>query len=90
MNRIPHSSRDVEASREGPGLKPPLESLLLDRAGLIRILKRSLFELHQNRDSVKGTSAEPGAVQWINYWAEVLAWVKDQPGGQVILVGRRA
>ena len=90
MNRIPHSSRDVEASREGPRPKPPLESLLLDRAGLIRLLKRSLFELHQNRDSVKGTSAEPETVQWINYWAEVLAWVKDQPGAEVILVGRRA
>ena len=72
------------------GLEPtrPAEALLVQRAGLIRILRNALGELHDHRRLVAGAPAEAETVREIKYWEEVLAWVQSQYGPDVILIKR--
>jgi hypothetical protein len=69
--------------------KHPVEALILDRVGLIRILQRSLMELHEHRRLTTGTPAEPDTVQLIKYWDAVLGWVKTQYDRDLVLMSRR-
>jgi hypothetical protein len=79
--------RDVEALLEGLEPKTP-EALLVDRSGLIEALRRSLGELHEYRRSIAGTPAEPETVHQIKYWDEVLGWVKELQGRDLMLFSR--
>lgn len=87
MNRVSHPFRDVDALLEGLERKTPVEALLLDRRGLIDILKRSLAELHERRRRIAGTP-EQETVHQIRYWEEVLGWVKDRRDAELILMSR--
>ena len=88
MNRVSQPFRDLDALLEG--LKPtrPVQALLVDRAGVIHILRCSLAELHEHRRQVAGTPAEPETVHQIKYWEEVLGWAKEQQGTDVVLMDR--
>ena len=66
----------------------PVEALLLDGTLLVRVLKLTLYGLHEERRRVQGTSAHAEVVQRIRYLDEVLGWVKEQPQDLVVM-GRR-
>ena len=68
----------------------PFEALLLDRVGLLQLLRRSLAELHEQRCRFAGAPADPEILHRITYWEGVLAWVKDLQGPDVILMSRRS
>ena len=78
--------RNVDPLLEGLEPTRPAEALLVQRAGLIRILRNSLGDLHDHRRQVAGTPAERETVHEIRYWDEVLLWVKDRQGLDVILM----
>ena len=80
--------RNVDPLLEGLEPTRPAEALLVQRAGLIRILRNSLGELHDHRRQVAGAPAEAETVREIKYWEEVLAWVQSQYGPDVILMRR--
>lgn len=86
MKRMSDQFKDPDASVAGQQSRPPVEALLVDRPGLIRILKRSLGELHEHRQRLAGTAVERETVGQIKYWAEVLDWVKGQEGADLMLV----
>ena len=88
MNRESHPFRDVEALLEGLHPTGLVEALLVDRAGLIHILRRSLTEFHEHRRLVAGTPAELQTAHEIKYWEEVLGWAKEQQGTDVVLMDR--
>ena len=88
MNRIAHPFRDVEALLEGLESKTLAEALLVDRSELIQALRRSLGELHEDRRRIAGTPAELETVRQINYWEEVLRWMKELQGPDLILFSR--
>jgi hypothetical protein len=88
MNRVSQPFRDVEALLEGLHPTRPVQAFLVHRAGLIHILRRSLTELHEHRRLVAGTPAEPQTAHEIKYWEEVLGWVKEQQGRDLILLSR--
>jgi len=88
MNRISHVFPALDTLLDGLRPERPVEGLLVDRVGLIEVLKRSLMELHEHRRRVAGTPAEPYTVQRIKYWDDVLGWVKDQREPNVILLER--
>jgi hypothetical protein len=67
-----------------------VEALVVERRGLIQILRRTCAELHERRQRVAGTTAEPDLVRQIKYWEDVLLWVKDQGGSELIVMSRRA
>ena len=85
MNHASRRFRDVDAVSEGVKSQAPVEALLLDRAELVKLLKRSLFELHGQRFQNAGTAAEADRARRIRYWEEVLGWVKSTQGQDVIL-----
>ena len=85
MNHASRPFRDGDAVSEGVKSQAPVEALLLDRAELVKLLKRSLFELHGQPFGNAGTAAEADRVRRIRYWEEVLAWVKGTQGQDVIL-----
>ena len=70
--------RNVDPLLEGLEPPRPAEALLVRRAGLIRILRNALSELHDHRRLVAGAPAEAETVREIKYWEEVLAWVQSQ------------
>ena len=88
MNRISHLFSDVDTLLNGLRSKRPPEALIVDRVGLIELLQRSLMELHDHRRRVAGTPAEPETVHRIKYWDDILGWVKEQHGPEVILMER--
>ena len=88
MNRISHTQGLVQALLESLDAKHPVEALILDRVRLIRILQRSLAELHEHRRLTTGTLAEPDTTQLIKYWDAVLGWVKDQQGSDLVFMSR--
>ena len=88
MNRISHVFPDVDTWLEGLRPKRPVEGLLVNRVGLIELLQSSLVELHEHRRRVARTPAEPETVHRIKYWDDILGWVKDQQGPDVILLER--
>ena len=92
MNHASRPFRDVDPVSEGVKSQAPVEALLLDREELVKLLKRSLFELHGQRFQNVGAAAEADRAHGIRYWEEVLGWVKGMQGQDVILTmqARRA
>ena len=88
MNRISHPFPDVHTLLDGLRPNRPAEALIVDRVGLIELLRRSLTELHEHRRHVAGTPAEPEMAHRIKYWDDVLGWLKEQRGREVIVVER--
>jgi hypothetical protein len=56
---------------------------------LIQILRRACAELHEQRQRVAGTPGQADAVQQIKYWEDVLLWVKDQGGSELVVMSRK-
>lgn len=67
---------------------PQLETLLVDRAALVKILKMSLFHLHESARVMAGTSSEIETREQILYWEAVLGWVKQRDPKEVVLTRR--
>ena len=89
MNRVATTFQDVEALLEDRESPRALEALLVRRTELMRIVRGSLTELHDHRRVMAGTPAEAEDLSRIEYWENVLAWVKDQQGPDVILMSQR-
>jgi hypothetical protein len=89
MNRVARIFENVEALLEGRESQRAVEALLVQRAWLIQIIRRSLTELHDHRRLVAGTPAEAEDLDRINYCEQVLGWAKDQRGPDLILQSRR-
>ncbi len=87
MNRIPDKLWPIDALN-GVGSARPVEALVLRRDGLIRILQNALFELHEQRRRVAGTPPEADTTHQIEYWQEVLAWIKDRRAADLVLIDR--
>jgi hypothetical protein len=90
MNRISRSFPDVDALLDDlrPRTTRPVEALLVHRMWLIEVLRRTLAELHERRRVLAGRPGESDTVQRIKYWEDVLAWVKQQGGRDVVVVDR--
>ena len=88
MNRIAHAFPDVDTLLQGLPPKRPVEGLVVDREGLIEVLQPWLMELHEHRRRVAGTPAEPDTVHRIKYWDDVLGWLKEHYGPEVVLLDR--
>jgi hypothetical protein len=88
MNRVSHAFPDVATLLEGAPPQRSLEGLLVHRVGLIELLQSSLMELHEHRQRVAGTAAEAETVHRIRYWDEVLGWMKEQRGSELIVLER--
>jgi len=88
MNRISHVFPDVDTLLEDLRPSHPVEALVVDRVGLIEVLNHTLMDLHEHRRQVAGTPAESDTVHRIKYWDDILGWVKDQQGPDVILLER--
>ena len=89
MNRISHGFPDVDALLDGLRPERPVEAMVVDRLGLIELLRRSLTELHDHRRRIAGTPAEPETVQRIRYLDDILGWLKEQQGPDIMLMSRR-
>lgn len=90
MNRIPRALLELEALFGDTTPSPPVEAMVIDRRGLIQILRRACAELHEQRQRVVTTPAEGDAVRQIKYWEDVLDWIKDQSGSDLIVMRRKA
>lgn len=90
VNRRSHALLEIETLLGSTTPSPPVEALVVERRGLIQILRRTCAELHERRQRVAGTTAEPDLVRQIKYWEDVLLWVKDQGGSELIVMSRRA
>ena len=88
MNRIANNFPDVDTLLQGLPPTRPVEGLVVDREGLIELLQRSLMDLHEHRRRVAGTPAEPETVHRIKYWDDVLGWMKEHYGPEVIVLER--
>ena len=64
----------------------PVEALVVERWGLLRILKDHLSDLHRQHYDLRGTPGEADLARRIGYWAEVLDWVKQRDGVELILL----
>ena len=89
MNRIPRALLEIEALLGSTTTSPPVEALVVERRGLTQILRRTCAELHEQRQRVAGTPGEAEAARQIKYWEDVLSWVKDQGGSDLIVMSRR-
>jgi len=89
VNRIPRALLEIEALLGSTTPSPPVEALVVERRGLVQILRRTCAELHEQRQRVTGTPAEADAVRQIKYWEDVLLWVKDQGGSELIVMSRK-
>jgi hypothetical protein len=85
MNRISHTFPDVETLLDDLCPKRPVEALLVHRVWLIELFKHTLAELHERRRVLEGTPGEADTVRRIKYWDDVLGWVKERRGQDVIL-----
>ena len=90
MNRIPHALLEIEALLGSTTPSPPVEALVVERQGLVQILRRTCAELHEQRQRFGGAPAEADAVRHIEYWEDVLLWVKEQGASEVIVMRRKA
>jgi len=68
---------------------PPMEGLAIDRDLLVRVLKDSCAAQYQSWRVLQSAPDGPRRFQTLRYWEEVLAWVKVQWPGDLILLGRR-
>ena len=89
MNRIPRALLEIDALLGSTTPSPPVEALVVERRGLVQILRRTCAELHEQRQRVAGTPGEAEAASHIKYWEDVLSWVKDQGGSEVIVMSRK-
>ena len=69
--------------------QPQLEALLVDRDRLIRMLRVTVAELHSRRLATPPSSGPTEIIELLHYWDEVLDWVKQQGGADVVLMSRR-
>ena len=90
MNRIPRALLEIEALLGSTTPSPPVEALVVERRGLIQILRRACAELHEQRQRAASTPAEADQVRQIKYWEDVLSWVKDQGASGLIVMSRKA
>jgi hypothetical protein len=67
----------------------PIEGLLVRRDWLIRFLKYGLGERHDHLREIAGTAAAEEEMQTIKYWEDVLLWVKDREGADLIVLDRK-
>ena len=81
MPRVGSDAQNVDSTL-------PVEALLLDGTLLVRVLKLTLYGLHEERRRVQGTPEHAEVVQRIRYLDEVLSWVKEQPQ-ELVVIGRR-
>ena len=88
VNRIPRALLEIEALLGSTTPSPPVEALVVERRGLIHVLRRTCAELHEQRQRVAGALGEADAVRQIKYWEDVLLWVKEQGGSDLILMSR--
>ena len=72
-----------------PPQQPQLETLLVDRERMIRLMRIALEELHARRRSSAHLTDEADIVKLLRYWDEVFDWIKQQPGGTDIVLMRR-
>ncbi len=89
MNRIPRALLEIEALLGSTTPSPAVEALVVERRGLVQILRRACADLHDQRQRVAGTPAEADPVRQIKYWEDVLSWVKNQGGSDLIVMSRR-
>ena len=71
----------------GPG--PGLETLLVDRAALVKILKMTLFDLHESARITAGSSCADETWERIYYWEAVFGWVKAREVKNVVFTRQR-
>ena len=90
VNRIPRALLEIEALLGSTTPSPPVEALVVERQGLVQILRRTCAELHEQRQRFGGAPAEADAVRHIEYWEDVLLWVKEQGASEVIVMRRKA
>jgi len=90
VNRIPRALLEIEALLGSTTPSPPVEALVVERRGLVQILRRTCAELHEQRQRLAATPGEADSVRQIKYWEDVLSWVKDQGGTDLIVMSRRA
>lgn len=89
MERRRRASDLVEALLGGATAARPVEALVVEPRGLEVILDRHCQDLHEQRRRAAGTPAEADTVRQVNYWAEVLAWIKSQCAGDLIVTHRK-
>jgi hypothetical protein len=89
VNRIPRALLEIEALLGSTTPSAPVEALVVEGRGLVQILRRTCAELHEQRQRVAGTPAEADVVRQIKYWEDVLLWVKDQGGSELIVMSRK-
>jgi hypothetical protein len=86
--RIGRSTPETDpAQTQGPPAAQ--EALVLHRSWLIRLLKSALTELHEHFREIAATSVAQEELQTIRYWEEVLQWVKERQGADLVVVERR-
>ena len=88
MKRKPRASAAIESLLAGVTAARPIEALVVEPRGLVLILDRYCQELHEQRRRVTGTPAEADMVRQVNYWAEVLSWIKCQYSAELIVTRR--
>jgi hypothetical protein len=88
MVRRRRASDHVQTLFGGATPARPVEALVLDPRGLVRILDWHCQDLHEQRRRVAGTPAEMDTVRQAKYWAEVLSWIKCQYAADLIVTGR--
>lgn len=69
--------------------QPVLEALLVDRDRLIRMLRITVAELHSRRLATPPSTGSSEIIEMLHYWDEVLDWVKQQHGMDIVLTSRR-
>ena len=76
----------------GPPLpqQPLLEALVVDREWLIRVLRVTVAELHSRRLATPPSTGPSEIIELLHYWDEVLDWVKQQGGADIVLMNRRS
>jgi hypothetical protein len=88
MDRRIGESEDQDPAAEHQATSTPIEALVVGRDSLIRLLRSRLTELHEHLREVAGTSMAQEDLLAIKYWGEVLVWVKERHGVDVVLVER--
>jgi len=88
VNRLIRTFDDLHALMSGPGPSAPAEALVVRRGGLVRILQHACWKLHEHRQRVAGMPVEREIVEQIKYWEDVLVWVKELGGGDLIFMNR--
>ena len=62
VNRIPRALLEIEALLGSTTSSPPVEALVVERQGLVQILRRTCAELHEQRQRFGGAPANTANV----------------------------